>query len=163
MKKRIAITIASVVVLITAYAFLGPYGIYMEECIKCGAWRTQLRIGSLPLLSFSRETDVSKWYRSFDTNHFTHAWGTVCGSEHTWYGWENYDNFGFTTAYAVRALHNRQSEMPAEELNKIMTSYVAADIASITGGVWRLPKYREEESQQSVPGYPPQGVGSPEP
>ena len=152
MKKRIGITLACIAALLIAYAILGWYGIHEEECIKCGTWRTQLRIGSVPLLSRTRETDVSSWYRSYDTNHSTHSWGSVCGSEHKWFrgrpGWGSYDNFGWTTAYALRSLHKRQAEMPAEELNRIMKTFVVAEVASITGGVWCLPKDREEESQK---------------
>lgn len=152
MKKRIAISIAGVALFLVAYAFLGPYAIHKEECIRCGAWRSQFRIGNVTLLSIPRRTDLSRWYLSFDASHANHTWGSVCGAEHKWFrgrpGWGSYDNFGWRTAYALRALHDRQEEVPAEEFNRVMASYIAADVASITGGVWRLLRDREQESQQ---------------
>jgi hypothetical protein len=151
MKKRIAIIVSGLLVFLIAYAFLGSYGVHEEECIKCGAWRTQFRIGSVTVLSVPRETEVSEWYSGFDPNHEHHSWGSVCGAVHTWFRgrprWVNYDNFGWSTAIALHTLHERQTEMPDEEFNTIMTNFVATDVASITGGLWRLPKTIEEESQ----------------
>jgi hypothetical protein len=144
MKRKIIKSIAFLLLAVVAYGFLGPYGVHSEECIKCGAMRIQLRISTVPLMSYARETPVSAWYRTFDAHHTDHAWGAVSGSEHTWSngwpGWSSYDNFGLTTASALRDLHDRRKTLPAEELARIMESYVSADVASITGRVWRLPE-----------------------
>ncbi len=144
MKRILLKSIAFLLLAVVAYGFLGPYGVHTEECIKCGAMRIQLRIGTASLISFARETAVSTWYRTFDPHHTAHAWGTVSVNEQTWAngwpGWRNSDNFGLTTACVLRDLHERRNTLPTEELARIMESYVSADVASITRRVWRLPK-----------------------
>ncbi|MFO1489400.1 MAG: hypothetical protein U1F77_05645 [Kiritimatiellia bacterium] len=150
MKRKIIKSIAFLLLAVVAYGFLGPYGVHTEECIKCGAMRIQLRISSIPLMSYARETSVSAWYRTFDAHHTDHAWGAVSGNEHTWSngwpGWSSYDNFGLTTASALRDQHDRRNTLPAEELARIMEGYVLAEVASITGRVWRLPMHTGEDA-----------------
>ncbi len=152
MKRRTAVAVAGILLFAIGFAFLGSYGIHVEECIKCGAMRTQWRVGHVPLWSTSRETELSEWYRSFDPSHTDHSWGALCGTEHTWSdgwprGWSHYDNFGWTTAFALRDLYEHKSEMPADELAEIMNNYVEADVTSIAEGTWRLP----EESLPQAP------------
>ena len=142
MKRILLKSIAFLLLAVVAYGFVGPYGVHTEECIKCGAMRIQLRIGTVPLMSYAHETSVSTWYRTFDAHHTDHSWGAVSGNEHTWSngwpGWSSYDNFGLTTAFVLRDFHDRRDRIPVHAMKRIMEEYVSTDIEGLTNEYARM-------------------------
>jgi hypothetical protein len=117
-------------VISVSYGFWGRYERHMYYCRKCGVARVQYNIAGLTFHGFVQESDLSRWYKKYDSNHSKHAWEYFYGYVHYWFKQSppsgSYDNFGFGF-FLIERVHELQSELDSDQWNAIMKKYISID------------------------------------